>query len=55
MKKFNKEKETLIPEENHRFLQRLRDENEAFIKLIKQLEEHDSSDPKPTVNHNHED
>lgn len=54
MKKFNKEKETLIPEENHRFLQRLRDENEAFIKLIKQLEEHDSSNLKPADKNNQE-
>jgi hypothetical protein len=52
MKQCEKEKEPLVPEENNRFLQRLRDENTAFIKLIKQLEERDPSKPKPADNYN---
>jgi hypothetical protein len=54
MKQSKKEKEQQVPEENILFLQRLRDENNALNKLIKQLEEHDPSKPKPADNHNPE-
>jgi len=54
MKQRKKEKEQPVPEEHNLFLQRLRDENNALIKLIKQLEERDPSKSKPADNQNQE-
>jgi hypothetical protein len=47
MKQYEKGNEQQVPEENILFLQRLRDENNALNKLIKQLEDRDPSKPKP--------
>jgi len=54
MKHCKKEKEQQVHEENLLFLQRLRDENNALNKLIKQLEERVPSKSKPADNHNPE-
>jgi hypothetical protein len=54
MKLCKKEKEQQVSEEHNLFLQRLRDENNALIKLIKQLEERDPSKSKPADNQNQE-
>jgi hypothetical protein len=54
MKQCKKEDEQHVPEETNLFLQRLRDENNALNKLIKQLEERDPSKLNPADKHSPE-
>jgi len=46
MKPPGRKKKTMPPDENKLFLQRLRDENEAFKKLIRQLKADDPPGPE---------